>query len=104
MSVTYRNVDLYYKSIKYVEMMSKFSTKAWKFNDSNIRSLLSSLSHEDRELFCFDVTRLQWRDYLAEYIAGIRLFLLRESTSTLPDARKRYKRYVRWTEGIQIWF
>jgi fatty acyl-CoA reductase len=104
MPVTYRNVHLYYKSIKYVNMMSKFSTKAWKFHDSNIRSLLSSLSPEDRTLFYFDVTRLQWRDYLADYIAGIRLFLLRETTSTLPDARKRYKRYVQRTEGIQIWF
>jgi fatty acyl-CoA reductase len=104
MPVTYRNVDLYYKSIKYMTIVSKVSTNSWKFHDSNIRSLLSSLSHEDRELYCFDITRLQWRDYLADYIAGIRLFLLREDTSTLPDARKRYNRYVQRAEGIQILF
>jgi fatty acyl-CoA reductase len=71
--------------------LSRFSTQEWKFHDKNIRSLLSSLSSEDQELFYFDLTQLQWQQYLADYMAGTRYFLLKEDTSTIPAARKRYK-------------
>jgi fatty acyl-CoA reductase len=56
-----------------------------------VRSLLRSLSPEDRELFYFDLTQLEWQQYLADYMGGVRRFLLKEDTSTLPAARKRYK-------------
>lgn len=87
----HKNVDLYYKSIKFLTLVSKFSTQEWTFHDSNVRSLLSTLSPEDKELFYFDLTQLNWKEYLKAYVAGIRLFLLKENESTLPMARKRYK-------------
>jgi fatty acyl-CoA reductase len=84
-------VDALLKYIYLAEQLARFSTKEWTFHDSNIRSLLNSLSSEDRELFYFDLTQLQWRQYLADYMAGSRYFLLKEDTSTLSAARKRYK-------------
>jgi len=87
----YRNVDAVLKYINLAIVLSRFSTQEWKFHDSNVRSLLSSLSPEDQELFYFDLTQLQWQQYLADYMAGMRYFLLKEDTSTIPEARKRYK-------------
>ena len=87
----YRNVDELLKYIRFMERVSQFSTQEWKLHDSNIRSLLSSLSSKDQELFYFDLTQLQWQQYLADYMAGTRYFLLKDDTSTIPAARKRYK-------------
>jgi len=87
----YRNVDAFLKYISLAEHLSRFSTQEWKIHDSNISSLLSSLSSKDQELFYFDLTQLQWQQYLADYMAGARYFLLKDDTSTIPAARKRYK-------------
>jgi len=84
-------VDALLRYINLAGQLSRFSTQEWKFHDSNIRSLLGSLSSEDQELFYFDLTQLQWQQYLADYMAGTRYFLLKEDTSTIPAARKRYK-------------
>jgi fatty acyl-CoA reductase len=84
-------VDAVLRSKNFAIAVSPFSTQEWKFHDSNVRSLLSSLSPEDQELFYFDLTQLQWQKYLADYMAGMRYFLLKEDTSTIPAARKRYK-------------
>ena len=84
-------MDALLKYINLAGQLARFSTKEWKIHDSNVRSLLSSLSSEDQELFYFDLTQLQWRQYLADYMAGLKYFLLKEDTSTLSAARKRYK-------------
>jgi len=87
----HKNVDYLLRYINLAITLSRFGTQEWKFHDSNVRSLLSNLSSEDQELFYFDLTQLQWRQYLADYMAGARYFLLKEDTSTIPAARKRYK-------------
>ena len=85
----YRNVNDYFKYGKLMELYSPFSTREWKFHDSNVTSLETSLSSEDKELFYFDLTQLQWTQYLADYVAGMRHFLLKEDINTAPAARKR---------------
>ncbi|XP_069698281.1 putative fatty acyl-CoA reductase CG5065 isoform X3 [Periplaneta americana] len=85
-------VDLYYKSLKFLALVSSFSTQEWTFHDANVRSLLSSLSPQDKDIFYFDLTQLEWKKFLKTYMAGIRFFLLKENESTLPAARKRYRK------------
>ena len=99
----YRNVDDYCKYRKLMEVYSSFTTREWKFNDSNVTSLLRSLSSEDKELFYFDLTQLQWTQYLADYVAGTRHFLLKEDTNTAPAARKRHTVYVHMVEGAKLY-
>jgi fatty acyl-CoA reductase len=86
-----RNVDAYCRYVRLASHLGRFSTREWKFHDSNVRSSLRSLSPEDRQLFYFDLTQLHWQQYLADYMRGVLRFLLKEDTSTLPAARKRYK-------------
>ncbi|XP_069698280.1 putative fatty acyl-CoA reductase CG5065 isoform X2 [Periplaneta americana] len=88
----HKKVDLYYKSLKFLALVSSFSTQEWTFHDANVRSLLSSLSPQDKDIFYFDLTQLEWKKFLKTYMAGIRFFLLKENESTLPAARKRYRK------------
>ena len=80
----------YCKYRKLMELYSTFTTREWKFHDANVTSLLRSLSSEDQEVFYFDLTQLRWTQYLADYVAGMRHFLLKDDINTAPAARKRH--------------
>lgn len=74
---------------KAAKCLEYFSTQEWRFLDDNVRELNASLSLEDRRLFSFDVTEIDWPKYIADYVLGIRSFIFKEQVSSLPQARKR---------------
>ena len=87
-----RLLKTYEKLHKFSEVISYFSTREWKFSNSNIQQLWQKLSHEDRSTFDFNISDLHWDDFFRDSIFGIRTYLLKEGPETLPDARKRRKR------------
>uniref|UniRef100_A0A8D8Q326 Fatty acyl-CoA reductase n=1 Tax=Cacopsylla melanoneura TaxID=428564 RepID=A0A8D8Q326_9HEMI len=74
---------------KAAKCLEYFSTQEWRFLDENVRELNASLSVEDRRVFSFDVTEIDWPKYIANYVLGIRSFIFKEQASSLPQARKR---------------
>lgn len=81
---------LYSKIDKFNDLMSYFTTRQWDFSDHNVRALNSLLCEEDRAIFPFDLGELKWEPYLRNYMAGIRLHLLKEQPDNLSAARKKY--------------
>ncbi|KAF4519231.1 hypothetical protein B566_EDAN009792 [Ephemera danica] len=79
---------LYGKIAQFTDILSYFTTRQWEFSDHNVRALHASLNEVDKVTFPFDISSLRWEPYLNEYMAGIRVHLLKEQPENLPAARK----------------
>ena len=77
-------------------MISYFSTRDWKFTNKNVQDLWQKLDEDDKKLFDFNIDELDWDRYFYSYVRGIRLYLLKDDFSTIPQALARYTRYVSW--------
>jgi len=75
-------------------VISYFSTRDWKFTNKNVQDLWQKLDEDDKKLFDFNIDELDWDRYFYSYVRGIRLYLLKDDFSTIPQALARYTRYV----------
>jgi Male sterility protein. len=75
-------------------VISYFSTRDWKITNKNVQELWQKMDEDDRKLFDFNIDGLDWDKYFYTYVRGIRLYLLKDDMSTIPQATARYKRYV----------
>ena len=82
-------------------MISYFSTKQWKFIDSNTRGLCEKLSSKDAELFDFDLAKLDWKEYFYHHIRGLRVYLLNDKLDTIEEGLAKRRRWAR-TENTQL--
>lgn len=51
------------------------------------------LSPRDKELFNFNIEALDWYEYFGTYMRGLRVYITKDDMSTVPEGRKRIKRY-----------
>lgn len=67
------------------ELYSFYTNYEATFLTDKTYALLKSLDLEDQETFNFDVTRINWRDYLIErHIPGLQMYVLRSFRTTRP--------------------
>lgn len=70
-----------------------FALHEWKFQCDNLISLNKALTAEnDRKTFCVDVEKIDWDDYVKNYLLGLRRFVLKDDPKTLDGARKKLHR------------
>nr|QLI61993.1 fatty acyl-CoA reductase 3 [Streltzoviella insularis] len=87
-----RMLHFYYKVMKLANTLFYFSTQDWRFNDDGVMTMWNSLSDADKTVFPFNIADMSW-DYLAEtFIVGLRVYLLKDDLTTLPEARKKWNR------------
>lgn len=79
-----------------------FTTREWEFDDSNVKDLSQTLSEADRIEFQFDVAKIDWNQFLENYVLGIRRFIFKEDTSSIPKARKQISRLYIVYRLVQI--
>lgn len=85
-------VDMYQRVKAMTDALTPFTMNQWQIDDSNTRALYQSLPSElDKELFNFDVENIDWNDYVRSYVAGTRLFVLRDDKTSLASARRAIK-------------
>lgn len=86
---------LVYNRIKQMtNTLAPFTSNQWRLCDINVRVLYDSLAATDKKLFNFDVTSIEWRQYIRNYILGSRVYLLRDDfgpSSVLVARRKLNK-------------
>jgi fatty acyl-CoA reductase len=90
----FRLVKIYKKINRFCNVLSYFSTHEWKFTNNNIQELWKKLNEDDKKVFDFDIDGLDWDRYLYNYVRGIRIYLLKEDLSTVPQGLARQKRYI----------
>ncbi|KAL4148036.1 hypothetical protein QTP88_002340 [Uroleucon formosanum] len=79
-------MKMYAKTECMLDLHHEFTTRQWKFDNSNIVELLSSLSKKDRDQFEFDMVDFDWKSYIKSYYYGIRKHILHEDLSNLDKA------------------
>ncbi|XP_015367357.1 PREDICTED: putative fatty acyl-CoA reductase CG5065 [Diuraphis noxia] len=85
-------MDAYKKMHKFSEVVAYFALQSWMFHDNNTTSLMKKMSKLDQSLFRFDMTKLDWNEYFKNHVLGIRLYIVKDSIDTIPEAIKRNKK------------
>ncbi|XP_026740069.1 fatty acyl-CoA reductase wat-like [Trichoplusia ni] len=85
-------LKLYSKVMKLANILFYFSTQDWKFSDMNVRNMWSSLSDEDRAVFPFSMGEMSWEYMCETFLVGLRVYLIKDDLSTLPEARKKWNK------------
>lgn len=90
---------LYGKLERATRSLIYFTTRSWEFSMENYRGLIQDMSPQDREIFNFDVEKIEWENYLKRFTIGLKTFLLKEDLANLPVAHSRIRklRNIRWT-------
>jgi alcohol-forming fatty acyl-CoA reductase len=91
--VNCRLYKLYQKIDKLTSVNAHFTVNTWSFSDKNVVKLINKMTAADQEIFKLDLAKLNWEAYMADYYMGIRQFILKDEIATVPEAKKRYKRY-----------
>lgn len=98
-------VKIFSKFNQAAAVLEAFTMKQWKFNTDNNRFLMNELmSKEDRLLFNFDVSQLDWTEFLKDYVLGVRQFMLKEPINNLRQARVNLKVTYYRNLGLQFLF
>jgi fatty acyl-CoA reductase len=71
-----------------LKVFQYYTTRKWNFKNANMLELHQGLSEKDKELFNFDLSVVNYEDYIENYVLGIRHYLFKEKPETLPKARK----------------
>lgn len=80
----------YQKINKFAGVLTYFTTNEWKFTNDNVQSLWNRMKKQDRELFEFDIERLDWDLYFYTYTRGARVYLLKDPLDTIPKGNVKY--------------
>lgn len=85
-------LKLYAKLEHLTDLLYTFTSKDWKFDNSNTRKMWSLLNKEDREMFWYSFENFNWKQYIKIYIHGIRKHIHREDQSNLKKALAKNRR------------
>lgn len=83
----------YAKTEDMMDLLYEFSTRQWKFDNSNTLELWSLLNHEDRQTFCYSLEEFDWKSYIKNYYYGIRKYILHEDLSNKTKALAKNQKY-----------
>jgi fatty acyl-CoA reductase len=89
-----RLLKIYKKINRFSDVLSYFSTREWKFTNNNVQELWEKLNEDDKKLFNFNIDKLDWDKYFYSYVRGLRIYLLKDDLSTVPQGLARQKRYL----------
>lgn len=76
------------RMIKAINALEYFMLRDWTFSNLNVRNLWSSLKPVDQQAFQFDISELDWQEYILYYQMGCKKFIMKEDLSSLPTAKK----------------
>ncbi|XP_025208954.1 fatty acyl-CoA reductase wat-like isoform X2 [Melanaphis sacchari] len=96
-------LKLYAKSEKMTDTVEVFTTREWKFDNSNTRELWTLLSQEDHKTFWFSFEEFDWKLYLQNLVYGIRKHLLHEDLNNITEALSRHRKLY-WLHQLCICF
>ena len=89
-----RLVQRMHKGSKAVEY---FAVNEWEWEQGNVSQLREELDESDKYKFYFDVSLINWEDYLEDYIKGTRQYFFKEDLSTMEEAR-RHQTTMFWVD------
>ncbi|KAL0280989.1 UNVERIFIED_CONTAM: hypothetical protein PYX00_002125 [Menopon gallinae] len=80
-----------------------FALHEWKYQCDNMVKLNQEiLRHSDKVEFNIDVGKIDWDDYIKNYVMGLRKYVLKDADNTLGSARKKLKRLYWGTKIFRV--
>ena len=90
-------VRLVQKMHKGSRAVEYFAVNEWEWEQNNVTQLREDISHTDRQNFNFDVSLINWENYLEDYIKGTRQYFFKEDLSSMEQAR-RHQTLMFWLD------
>lgn len=73
----------------------------WRFKADNMQELVRVVKKaEDGAEFNCDISKMDWTEYMRDYLLGIRKFVLGQDEESLEEARTRISRWEKESRGI----
>lgn len=85
--------NIYKKITKFETVISYFACRDWKFHNDNTQGLWNSLPEADKTMFPFSMKELDWEDYHKTHVLGLRIYLVKDDLSTMPQAMIKWRRF-----------
>jgi fatty acyl-CoA reductase len=83
----------YQKIHRFTDVIAYFSTQQWLFHNNNIQNLWKKLSPQDKILFKFDMSLVDWEVFMFTMIKGMMLYTMGDTYVQLEESSARYRRY-----------
>ena len=74
-----------------VNVSSYFTSREWNFDEDRFMNLWKKMGDEDKKIFPFHVSTIDWDKYLCSCVLGIRVYLFKDPIATLPKAKTSLK-------------
>lgn len=71
------------------DLLSYFCLNQWTFNDSNTEDLYKNLSETDKQIFQFDISNLDWKEYIQIWYLGVRRYIIKDDLKNTKLGEKR---------------
>lgn len=97
-----RLVKLCNKLSKEMSAVEYFQLRSWRFHGKNVAALIHNLTRRDKIDFDFDISDVDWNDYMETAVKGCREYLFREDQSTLPEGKKALARAYKIEKMLDI--
>jgi len=99
-------VKIISKMSKAMSALEYFTQNEWRWSVDNVVQLQEQLGEMDRKIFNFDITDVNWKQYVDTYVQGVRKFVFKEDESTIPDSKLYLKKmyYLDITVKALFWF
>lgn len=84
-------VDMVKDANKMSILMRPFTTKEFTIINLNTQNLWNNMNAKDKEIFYFDILRLNWFNFLKVHCAGCREYLAKETLDNMAQAVNRHR-------------
>ena len=85
-------VKTYDKIHSMTSAISYFANHDWTFPNERVQSMWNMLSDEDKREFNFDMETIDWKEYFANYVIGVRQYVLKETPDSVPKALEKRRK------------
>lgn len=86
----YKNAMRFQKALKREQFIAKafyhFTKYEWIFSSQGVLDLLERMTPADKEEFCIDVGKVDWRVYMYNYMYGLQKWVLKEQVQPITDS------------------
>ncbi len=74
--------------------MEPFVMRQWNFTSHRPYELVDRMTRLDQSIFFFDIRKLNWEEWAKNYVAGMRVFLLKDPLDTIEKSKLSLNRYI----------
>ncbi|CAG7828741.1 unnamed protein product, partial [Allacma fusca] len=86
MVAVYNRMQAQFKSLQF------FMNNLWNFSTENTKGLYASMNPTDKQMFMFNMSALDWKKYMYNYVWGMKKYTLKESEKGHEASRRNLRR------------